>query len=147
METIQKDPAANRVFGRCRICNGLGVYFNVLEHSYHYLDGRLHEGHEVNFMADASLAPENPIVQVTENMTPPKVTQRIADAGVYYRLRSGGEEIGLFTLEDEENPELDQTLASKLGVDVKEILAAPSIKRTVEPDHSTWSPIPSNLLQ
>ena len=29
-----------------------------------------------------------------------------------------------FTVEDEENPELDKTLASKLGVDFKEILAA-----------------------
>jgi hypothetical protein len=57
-------------------------------------------------------------------MTPPKVAQRITDAGFYYRLRSGGEELGPFTVEDEENPELDKTLTSKLGVDYKEILAA-----------------------
>ena len=72
--------SSSYVYGHCRTCNGLGVYFNVLEHSYHYLDGRPHEGHEVDFMADASLAPENPVQQVTENMTPPKVAQRITDA-------------------------------------------------------------------
>ena len=70
------------------------------------------------------LAPENPIKQVTENMTPPKVAQRITDVGFYYHLRSGGEELGPFTVEDEENPELDKTLTSKFGVDFKEILAA-----------------------
>jgi hypothetical protein len=57
-------------------------------------------------------------------MTQPKVAQRITDAGFYYCERSGGEELGPFTVEDEEDPELDKTLTSKLGVDYKEILAA-----------------------
>ena len=121
---MSEPSASNHVYGRCRTCSGLGVYFNVPEHSYYYLDGKPHEGHEVDFIADPSLAPENPVQQVTENLTPPKVAQRITDAGFYYRLREGGEEIGPFTVEDEEDPQLDQTLASKLAVDVKEILAA-----------------------
>lgn len=123
VETSTSTFRPDRVYGRCRGCNGLGVYFNVPEHSYHYLDGRPHEGHDVDFMPDSSLAPANPIEKVSD-MTPPKVAQRITDVGFYYRLRSGGEELGCFTVEDEENPELDQTLASKLGVDVKDVLAA-----------------------
>lgn len=49
---------------------------------------------------------------------------RDSDEGFHHRLRFGGKEVGYFTAEVEENPELDQTVASKLGVELKEILAA-----------------------
>jgi hypothetical protein len=84
--------------------------------------GHSHSNHELDF-GPAEIAPtgNNPAADISEAG---KVIQRISDSGFYYRLRNGGEEIGPFTVEDEENPGLDQTLASKLGVDIKEILAA-----------------------
>ena len=84
--------------------------------------GHNHSNHELDF-GPAEIAPigNNPAGDISQ---PGKVVQRITDAGYYYRLREGGEEIGPFTVEDEEDPALDQTLASKFGVDVKEILVA-----------------------
>jgi len=55
-----------------------------------------------------------------------KVTQRITDVGYYYR--AGDMELGPFTVEQEQDPKFDDELASKLGVESKEILKARLVK-------------------
>jgi len=52
----------------------------------------------------------------------PKVTQRITDVGYYYR--AGDMELGPFTVEQEQDPNLDLEIAAKLGVEPKDILKA-----------------------
>jgi len=51
-----------------------------------------------------------------------KVTQRITDVGYYYR--AGDVELGPFTVEQEQDPNLDLEIAAKLGVEPKEVLKA-----------------------
>jgi len=54
--------------------------------------------------------------------TAQKVTQRITDVGYYYR--AGDLELGPYTAQDKEDPKLIVKVATELGVEPKEILAA-----------------------
>src|SRR3989304_5044178 len=75
-----------RVYGRCRACSGLVVYFHVERRLYYYANGDLHSAHPVDFLADPSANP-NPKIS-NESSSPMKqgrVIQRVTDAGCYYR--------------------------------------------------------------
>lgn len=113
--------ALDRVYGRCRCCAGLVVYFDTKLHAYHYADGALHTGHRVDFVEDRSAEEQAPplLEKPLAKLSLPKVKQRITDAGYYYQV--GGREIGLFTVNDEQDPAFDVNLAAKLGVDPKEL--------------------------
>jgi hypothetical protein len=54
--------------------------------------------------------------------TTPRVVQRVTDVGYWYR--AGDLELGPFTVEQEQDPNLDLEIAAKLGVDPKDILKA-----------------------
>lgn len=61
----------------------------------------------------------------TQEGTPPQVAIRITDVGTYYKnLLSESEELGPFTVEQEQDPLFDVDLARRLHVEPKEILAA-----------------------
>src|SRR3972149_1938590 len=115
-KAVQADPSASRVYGHCRTCNGLGVYFDVQRRLYYYLNGELHSVHPADFMADSSLNP-NPEVSVTSTapMKQGRVIQRITNAGYYYRV--GDVESGLCSMQDEQDGEFDVRLTKQLGVD------------------------------
>jgi hypothetical protein len=55
-------------------------------------------------------------------LNPPRVKQRITDVGYYYQV-DGQPEFGLFSVNDEQDPDFDANLAAKLGVDPKELFA------------------------
>jgi hypothetical protein len=57
----------------------------------------------------------------TQDETPP-VTQRITDIGYYYSTAT--QELGPFSVQDEQDPKFDEKLAKRLGVSPKEILKA-----------------------
>jgi len=120
-------PEPKRLYGRCRTCNGLVVYLDVDRHLYFYANGNLHpDSHRVDFMEDPSARDQvrgiEPANQSPEPMKQGRVIQRVTDVGCYYRV--GAVESGLCTMQDEQDVEFDLTIAQKLGVDVKEIMAA-----------------------
>jgi len=105
----------------------LVVYLDVDRHLYFYADGDLHpDSHRVDFMEDPSARDRVPgiesVDQSPEPMNQGRVIQRVTDAGCYYRV--GAVESDLCTMQDEQDVEFDLRLAQKLGVDVKEIMAA-----------------------
>jgi hypothetical protein len=130
-----------RLYGRCRACSGLGVFFDYKDHEYYYLNRTRHVGHIVDFWPDPSvedLAPEKTVTDaqfvpssedsdLKENLDfePLKVIQRITPMGYYYRNNdSEGIEVGPSTTQDEDNPEFDLNLARKLKTTPKEIMKA-----------------------
>jgi len=60
------------------------------------------------------------------------VSLRVTELGSYYTLGDIAEELGPFTVEEEQASNFDQELADKLHVDVKEILAARLTEMTRE---------------
>jgi hypothetical protein len=51
---------ANRLSGRCRRCNGLIVYSDDIAKSWRHYDGKLHKGHNVDFLPDPSVGADLP---------------------------------------------------------------------------------------
>jgi hypothetical protein len=105
------------------------VFYDVDLHAYFWLDGSPHDSHETDFLADPSVhdlvsdSAENPAGN-RETVSESRVIQRISDVGFFYGLRTGGQELGPFTLDDEDKPQFDGELAKKLNVDLKEVLKA-----------------------
>jgi hypothetical protein len=119
------------IYGRCWNCNGLIVYFDRNRHRYFYVDGTEHTAaHQIDFRPDPLVeefqVPPQPTASNTlaKMTSPPRVTQRITPAGYYYKLHGTENEIGLVTVDDEQDPEFDVQLGKKLGVEPKELLAA-----------------------
>ena len=118
----QDSAASNeRIFGRCRTCNGLGVYFDKKLRPTSILTAQFIQVIRSTSLETPQLRSK---VQVLDNppakLSPPRVTQRITDAGYYYQL--GGREFGLFTANDERDPAFDLNLAKKFGMDPKDLL-------------------------
>jgi hypothetical protein len=136
---VKDETTAPRLYGRCRACSGLGVFFDYKDHEYYYLNGTRHTAHVVDFWPDPTvedLAPEKTATDakflpsfedsdLKENLDsePLKVVQRITPMGYYYR-NPDGTELGLFTVQDEDSSEFDLNLARKLECTPKEILKA-----------------------
>lgn len=51
---------SDRLSGRCRACHGLIVYSDDEGKTWRHFDGKLHKGHPVNFIEDASVASDLP---------------------------------------------------------------------------------------
>lgn len=86
--------------------------------------GHSHTGHEIETMKNPE---ERNETQEKENaasatITPCNVTQRITEAGYWYK--AGSVEFGPFSYENEQDPQFATNLATRLQVDVKEILRA-----------------------
>jgi hypothetical protein len=122
--TFRPNPTSE--LGRCLTCGTVIVHFQKATGAWLDDGGRSHSDHEIEFSpeTETSVTTDASLHQATEDLTPPKVAQRITEAGFYYRLRSGGEEIGPFTVENEQDPQCDNRIAEKLGVDLQEILKA-----------------------
>jgi hypothetical protein len=115
-------PEETRVYGRCRTCNGLGLYYDTSRQAYFFLNGNPHIAHQADFFLDNSVAPEKPSKPTDCLLNPGRVSMRVTDPGTYYRV--GDVETPLCTAQDEQDPGFDVKLAEKLGVEVKEIMAA-----------------------
>ena len=115
---------AERLYGHCRTCNGLGVYLDQDRKAYFFLNGDIHApGHPVDFFPDGSLAPESPRPEPAP-VNDAGIKVRVTDAGTYYSSPSLQEELFMSVQDVNEDPQSDVTLAKKLGVDVKSIMAA-----------------------
>ncbi len=116
---------SNQVYGHCRTCNGLGVYLDPDRKAYFFLNGDIHTAHPVDFYPDESLAPEAPKVMAESTLlNSASVKIRVTEVGTYYSTHFMQQELFVSVQDENENPQSDVILAKKLGVDVKDIMAA-----------------------
>ena len=81
--------------------------------------GEGHETKELHLEQHTSLKDAAPCVDPNWQV---RVTQRVTEVGYYYR--AGEKELGPFSVQDEQPPDFDATLAEDLGVDPQDILRA-----------------------
>jgi len=120
----KQDDALNREYGHCRTCNGLGVYVDPERKAYFFLNGDVHAAHPVDFYPDRSLAPETSRPSTDPMPAIGSVKVRVTEAGSYYSTQSLQEELFVSIQDENEDPQSDVTVAKKLGVDVKDVMAA-----------------------
>jgi hypothetical protein len=114
----------NRLYGHCRTCSGLGVYLDQDRKACFFLNGDPHAAHPVDFFPDGSLAPEMSKAEADPTPNPGPVKIRVTEAGSYYSTQSLQEELFVSVQDENLDPQSDVTIAKKLGVDMKDILAA-----------------------
>jgi hypothetical protein len=87
------------------------------------MNGDPHVTHPVDFYPDGSLAPEpTPSTINVPNRGGVKV--RVTEAGTYYSTEKMQQEVFMSVQDENEDPQSDLVVAGKLGVDVKELMAA-----------------------
>ncbi len=109
--------------GRCLTCRTKIVNYQEATGVWIDVEGHSHTGHEIEVSQETASPANLELQNSSEPETKiPRVTQRITDVGYYYRV--GDKELGPYTVEDEQDPRFDDQLATKLGVEPKEILLA-----------------------
>jgi len=130
---MEKDKAElpTKRFGECLTCARSDLVFHPgpgagIPPGGMWVDARggIHgEGHQIKELPnpqESESPKDEPLVLDPSEVL--KVTQRITDVGYYYR--AGDNELGPFTVQDEQDLGFDSRLAKDLGVEVKDVLKA-----------------------